>query len=87
MNNNEEGNGERRSRGKEGTLEAGCPPALPGPRQPAGQQGAAWALTRAHCAGRMLRAPGTYTFAFPELPRVNNLEHKTGHPFAAIRKC
>ena len=37
MNNNEEGNGERRSRGKEGTVEPGCPPVLPGPHQPASQ--------------------------------------------------
>lgn len=36
--------------------------------QPASQQGAAWTLTGAHCAGRMLRAPSTYAFAFPEPP-------------------
>lgn len=90
MNNDEEGGWGEKIMSKGGdrgdrlpTSAARATPAS----QPASQPEQPWALTRARCAGRMLRACSTYVFAFPELPRVNNLEHKTCHPFAAIRKC
>lgn len=71
----------RRSRGKGGDTGGRLPTRPARARQPAGQQGAAWALTRPTVQSRMPMHPAPCSFLFQNFRELTTWSIKLTHPF------